>query len=361
MAFVSRTSAWSACTLEDGGLAVGRRVELADEPVAVQHGEREVAPAARRLGLVHLEHVLEVEELDRTDAVVDEPVERREERGAALERPRERLGVDPPLPADALDDRGLARVADVDGLHRHRPGRRARDAHRPQPALVASPQGLVGRDRLEVGRVDALGEVPEPLAPAPRAHRDLALQHEELEHLRHVPVAGPAARRPRHLARVGHVAGEERPGVAQARQHVLAEAGIRVEPGAEGLAGGPRPQLGQVERQIAHRPDERVELEQRPVVLQGRREPLRVVRRAEPRPGDEVGARGDRRRRVELEEREALDHRHELGRPLGGEQLRADGDPAGVLPAETVGCHRRVFYRPAPHREPRGAWLRWTA
>ena len=52
-------------------LAVGGRVELSDEPVVVEDRQREVSPAPLVGRLVHLEEVLEVEELLGADAVVD--------------------------------------------------------------------------------------------------------------------------------------------------------------------------------------------------------------------------------------------------------------------------------------------------
>ena len=58
---------------------------------------------------------------------------------------------------------------------------------------------------------------------------------------------------------------------------------------------------------------------------------LGPVARAEPRPGDEVGGRRDRRRRVELQQRQVLDRREQVRRPVGVEQLGADRDPAGAL------------------------------
>jgi hypothetical protein len=50
-------------------------VELAHQPVAVQDRQREVPPAALGGRLVHLELVVELEELDGALAVVDQPVE----------------------------------------------------------------------------------------------------------------------------------------------------------------------------------------------------------------------------------------------------------------------------------------------
>src|SRR6476469_4773881 len=63
---------------EPAGLAIRLGVQLPDEPVVVEDRQREVAPAALVLGLVHLEDVLETPQLLGADAVVDEPVERRE-------------------------------------------------------------------------------------------------------------------------------------------------------------------------------------------------------------------------------------------------------------------------------------------
>src|SRR6188474_2703568 len=61
---------------EDAGVTVGEGIDLPDEPVVVENRQREVAPAPLRRRLVHLERVLEVEQLLRTRPVVDEPVER---------------------------------------------------------------------------------------------------------------------------------------------------------------------------------------------------------------------------------------------------------------------------------------------
>ena len=69
---------------ERAGLAVGLGVELPDEPVVVEDRQRVVAPAALVLGFVHLEDELEAEELLGAHPVVDEPVERAEQRGASL-------------------------------------------------------------------------------------------------------------------------------------------------------------------------------------------------------------------------------------------------------------------------------------
>jgi hypothetical protein len=61
---------------EHPGLAVGQGVELAGQLVAGQDRQREVPPPALGRGLVHLQLVVEAEQLDRPLAVVDQPVER---------------------------------------------------------------------------------------------------------------------------------------------------------------------------------------------------------------------------------------------------------------------------------------------
>jgi len=61
--------------LQHPGLAAGGGIELADQPVAVQDRQREVPPPALGRGLVHLQLVIELEQLHGALAVVDEPVE----------------------------------------------------------------------------------------------------------------------------------------------------------------------------------------------------------------------------------------------------------------------------------------------
>ena len=102
--------------LEDSGAPIGLRVELPDQPVAVQDRQCVVAPPALRGRLVHLQDVVELEELAHPPAVGEEPVERREQRRAAVEGRSELGRVDPPRPAHTLDHGGLPRLAHVDGL-----------------------------------------------------------------------------------------------------------------------------------------------------------------------------------------------------------------------------------------------------
>ena len=80
------------------GLPVGGGVELPDQAVLVEYRESEVAPATLGGRLVHLERVLEVEQLLGADTVVDEPVERRQQSRASLEVVDEVRRVDAPRP-----------------------------------------------------------------------------------------------------------------------------------------------------------------------------------------------------------------------------------------------------------------------
>jgi hypothetical protein len=55
---------------------VGAGVELAHEAVAVQHRHRPVAPSSAGRRLVHLQLVVEREEIDEPLTIEDQPVER---------------------------------------------------------------------------------------------------------------------------------------------------------------------------------------------------------------------------------------------------------------------------------------------
>ena len=108
VALLNGSSSWIAATRKHPGLAVGGGVDLADQSVAVQHRQRVVAPQALGRGLVHLELVVEAEQLERALAIVHQPVERRQQRGAPRERTTEQRRVDAPLALHAVDDRGLS-------------------------------------------------------------------------------------------------------------------------------------------------------------------------------------------------------------------------------------------------------------
>jgi hypothetical protein len=270
-------------------VALGGGVQLADQPVAVQDRQRVVAPDPLGLRLVHLQHVVEAEQLVEALAVHHQPVERRQQRGATLEvaEPLEVRRLHPPRPLHALDHGRLAGVADVRRLGAVRGTLRARDAQGQQPAAVPLRERLVGvGQRLVV--VHPLGQVPQ-LLPAERVRdRDLVALEHVPEHLLDVLVVRPAARAPRALAGVGQGGRRQRALRTQRGQDVLAAllvgrepAGHFVHPGLEVSAAGPVRRLGPVQRQVLDRSVE-PEVVHQPLVLDQRLQLAGVVRRPQP-------------------------------------------------------------------------------
>ena len=90
-----------------------------------------------------------------------------------------------------------------------------------------------------------------------------------------------------------------------------------------------RPLLGarQVQAHIAHRPHHRVELEERPLLLELALELVGPVGGAQTAPGHEVRARRNRRGRIDLEERQLPNDGDEVARPFRVEHLRPNCDP----------------------------------
>ena len=187
----------------------------------MEHRQDVVAVLPLRGRDVDLELVVEAEQLLRPPAVVDQPVERAEDRGARRERRIECLGVRVPRAAEALDHR-RARATELDelgqGLGRPRwpgledagqlagPG----DAERPQLPVDQLAGHLVRRRRWRDGE-DALGQIPGALAAVARADGHDALRPQLLEHHRDVLAVVPAAGRPRRARRVLEGAGAARP------------------------------------------------------------------------------------------------------------------------------------------------------
>ena len=140
--------------------------------------------------------------------------------------------------------------------------------------------------------------------------------------------------------------------------------GEQVEhPPAEPVVGGEPPRdlpvpaaqvdhVGEVQPEVRHRPhhgegrlDLQVlapELEQRAVLLEGLPQLVRLVGVAEAGPGDEVGTGRDHGGRVELEVRQPIDDRQQVGGSVGVEELRPHRDPASLVagqpPHERCDC-----------------------
>ena len=174
--------------------------------------------------------------------------------------------------------------------------------------------------------VDAFGEIPQPLTPDAAGDRDLAARLHQLEHHRDVAVVRPAGRGPGDGARVRDVARRNRPGPFEELEDLAPGAVVVAKPVPCSLVARAVRRSGEIEAEIAHGTNERVELEQRPVDLERLLQLLRPVRRAEAAPGDEVCVRRDCRGRVDLQQRQPLDHREQLLGPRRVEQLGANGD-----------------------------------
>ena len=198
----------------------------------------------------------------------------------------------PDVPSTSAGDAGSPTICG-----RATPSERSRFSSR---IARASSAGTTGRRR-----VDPLGEVPQTLPAPPAGDRDLAVRREELEHLGDVAVVRPAGRRPRHLGGVRDVARRQRTGRRQQVEHPPAERLVGVEP-LEPL-GCRRPAIAPCRRgtdrgRPSGGPSRRGRLGRRGPGRGARtacgpaRAPAavrRVVRVAEPGPGDEVGARCD--------------------------------------------------------------------
>ena len=181
-------------------------------------------------------------------------------------------------------------------------------------------------------------QVPEPLAAGATRDRDLAAHHQALEHLRHVAAVRPAARLPRHDARVRDVArssGPEAPSRSRTsrRNESLSRRARR--------ASAPTAATRQRRRGRARR---------RPSAGRARCARTASARRA-PAGAARAGTtsrgasrrrgrrRRDRRRRVDLEQRQVRDDLDEIGRALRVEQLRANRDAARLFTAELEHGH----------------------
>ena len=184
------------------------------DPVANENRMREVSVHPLRLRLELLEHVGELEKLGQARPVEEHPVVRVQDRGAAtgvVVEGGDRLGVDAPLPAAALDFGGFAHSS-----HGY-PGRvLLRDAGSLQTPPLQYHLRLDRLERRQVGRVDPLGKIPQALPASPPGDRDLADPRQDLEHPWHFVRAVPTARAVAlDDARVGELGCRERASGAQ--------------------------------------------------------------------------------------------------------------------------------------------------
>ncbi len=102
---------------------------------------------------------------------MDQPVEGRQQCGPPAERPVEVGRIDPPLPFTPYDG-GFTGVAHDSGFDRECGAGGPGDAEGAQPPFVPPPARFVDRHGGFV-RVDARGQVPQPLPPRPPRDGDL--------------------------------------------------------------------------------------------------------------------------------------------------------------------------------------------
>ena len=120
-AFVSGVNGASSWTASTRSTPASRSAVASTLPTSAspwRTGKREVAPAPLLLRLVHLERVLEVEQVQRASPVVAQPIERRQEGGSTFEALGGRIRVEAPDALRAVD------------RYRHCPPRRRTSAAR---------------------------------------------------------------------------------------------------------------------------------------------------------------------------------------------------------------------------------------
>jgi hypothetical protein len=143
-------------------MAVEDGLDPADQLGTPEDREDVVAVLALRLGHEHFEPVVEAEQRLRPVAVVDQPVERREQRHPVGDVAVGRVGVR--LPA-------VGRRAHAEGA---------------EPAFSEPALGLPQRQRLGLWE-PPVGEVPQSLSVRPPRHRHLTPQMKRREHQPDVP------------------------------------------------------------------------------------------------------------------------------------------------------------------------------
>ena len=329
------------------GLAVGGGVELAHQPVAVQDRQREVPPAPLGGGLVHLQLVVELEELDGALAVVDQPVEGRQQRRPAGERLAE-LGDGStrhvPLTPSTTAGSPASPTSIGSTGHSRSPG--AGDAQRAQPPLVADAQRLVRRDHRVVG-VD-------PRRPGPTAGRGPCARRSRPRPARTMNSSSWVTLRllvhPVELHGTAQVSGQlarrQRPRGAEPVEDVAPARVVGPHPVAAGTPASRAARRGPGHAAISARYSARSSAGR--IIARSSiscRSSSAVARSAgeydDPSRlhGHQVGARRDGGGRVDLQQRQLAHHVQQVGRPRAVQQLRPHGDAARVGAGQLVHGH----------------------
>src|SRR6478672_2594491 len=185
--------------LELACLAIEARLRATRQPVSDQEREDVVAVLAFRGRDVHLEPVPKAEERFGPSAIVDEAVERREQR-------------------DAVGDGRVAHFRVRMPLALLEP-----DAERPKALLGQDPLSLAQRHRVCLG-VPAIGQVPEPLSVPSTHYREGPAPVQHLQHHPDLTAAEPAVVASTPAGPVLELAAEQRTALLELAQHVAAKA-----------------------------------------------------------------------------------------------------------------------------------------
>src|SRR3954454_1443348 len=230
--------------LQPRGLAVDREVAAGGEPLAVEHGQHEVAPLALGGRRVDLQPVAEPEQRLRAVAVAEQVVEGRQERRPAAEiGVKQRLhvlGQHPPVVAEPLHADPLGDLRQLVLEPRVAPAREVlADVRRPcraeradrEPGRAARDLGVGELLARRVGRQAALHQVPHALGAVAARDPDLPAHPHDVQQPRGVAAVRPAAGAlPRLRREILDVARPQRAVVAQALEDVRAEVRLLLVP-----------------------------------------------------------------------------------------------------------------------------------
>ena len=248
-------------------------------------------------------------------------------------------------PRQRPDGRRPGEAAAYQRAQRPRPAGRAAVEREPEltdPGHAAGGE-LALEDRLcyharrqprSIDGVHVLGDVPDPLVAVPADDADPAREPQDVEHPPDVLAVVPAAGAPWFLRAVLDVPRPQRPALLESAQHVAAKPGVRREPRADvaapcGRLAGVAAHRAPVQGVVGRRHQVHPVLEQLAVVERRPLQRLDVVA-AEPAPQHQPLRTCHRVGRVDLDRSQMGRRRDQVGRLRGGQQLGADGQPAGL-------------------------------
>ena len=215
-------SACTAWTISVRGDPVVEGIDPPDQPVAVQHRQHVVAVLSLRARHVHLQPILELEQPSCSLPIVDQPVERGEQRRARTPGPFERRPVRVPLARQRPDCRRPCDAPAHQCAERPLPAGRAaveREAELADPGHTSGGElALEDRlcDRAPGNRGASIGYTCSAMSqirslPSTADDADPAREPQDVEHSPDVLAVVPAAGAPRFLRAVLDLPRPQRP------------------------------------------------------------------------------------------------------------------------------------------------------